>query len=228
MKEAMPTSTFETVDDPSPEFTAFFPVSGLKTTKPQLPNQLCATDGATARLSPDSDEIQLRSSSGQLLFEYRATGSISRVFLPDGDLALATPQGRISLEARDGVYLESESSTEERSALHLTPEAIHLSSAELHGRAVRVHLKAEHASVIAERLDTAYESVRHVVGILETRARRIVESTQESFRQAEELQETKAGRVRWLVKGAFNLLGGYAQIKMDEDLSMDAEQIRLG
>jgi len=189
---------------------------------------LQALDGTSASRSENGHRLEMRSPEGQLLFAYDVRSGCAEVFLPKGDLSLSAPDGEIHLNARDGIHLKAGGDETDASEVSVDVHGVRLRGTELQARAKDGHLKLDRGSVVVGHLDTAYESVRQVAGLLETQARRIVESTKESFRHAEELQETKAGRVRWLVKGAFNLMGGYAQLKMDEDLSIDAEQIRLG
>jgi len=200
---------------------------------------LMSLDGTTARLDKSRSRIQIRSAEDALLFEYDARQSRCRVFIPEGDLDLVAAKGHIRLEARDGVSVQSEAAIKMESDTSVTlasgdssnslnPEAVELKAEQINAAAARGRVEVNEASVAIARLDAAYESVRQTVGLLETHARRLVEVTHESFRQAEDLSEQKAGRVRWLVDGAFSLLGGHARVRMDEDIDMDAEQIRLG
>lgn len=66
------------------------------------------------------------------------------------------------------------------------------------------------------------------VGKLEVRAARLVERVFEAYREVDELLQTRAGRVRTLVRGALDLLSGSTNIVSEEDTSIDGKRVLLG
>ena len=65
-------------------------------------------------------------------------------------------------------------------------------------------------------------------GVVETRAGRIIESAKNVYREVSELAQMRAGRVRWIAKETFHLLGRTAIIKAEEDVKVKGAKIHLG
>lgn len=66
------------------------------------------------------------------------------------------------------------------------------------------------------------------VSKLEIRAGRLVERVFEAYREVDTLMQTRAGRVRTLVRGAMDLLSGSTTIASEEDTSIDGKRVLLG
>ena len=62
----------------------------------------------------------------------------------------------------------------------------------------------------------------------ETKFDSFVEHIGNAFRYVRELQQTKAGRLRSLVKGAIQLKGGRMTMLAQKDVHIDGERINLG
>ena len=63
---------------------------------------------------------------------------------------------------------------------------------------------------------------------METLARTVVEKTCNLYRNVEELLEIRAGRVRSLVNGTYQLKARDAVVRAERDIDLDGEKIRLG
>jgi hypothetical protein len=66
------------------------------------------------------------------------------------------------------------------------------------------------------------------VGKLEVTAARLVERVFEAYRDVDSLLQTRAGRMRTLVRGALDLLSGSTNIVSEEDTSIDGKRVLLG
>ena len=58
-------------------------------------------------------------------------------------------------------------------------------------------------------------------------ARRIVERAKATYRDAEDLAQTRAGRVRTVVETTFHVLAGTAIVKAEEDVKLKGKKIHL-
>ena len=64
-----------------------------------------ARDGASARLerTADAESLTVRDREGRLLFQYDSASGRGVLVMPEGDLCLAAPRGRIELVAAGGI-----------------------------------------------------------------------------------------------------------------------------
>ena len=84
-------------------------------------------------------------------------------------------------------------------------------------------LAADTGRVVIRGLEASIE-----VSKLEVRAARIVERAAEVYRDVDTLLQTRAGRVRTLVRGAMELLSGSTRIASEDDTSIDGKRVLLG
>lgn len=134
----------------------------------------------------------------------------------EGDLTLEAPAGRVTIVARDGVVLRSGES------------AVTVADAGIDARAARAELGAGEARLVARSLTTVAESARHVAGVVEVEATRVVERVKNAYREVEELAQTRAGRVRVVARAAMHLMSGRAVIRAEQDVKVKGEKIHLG
>jgi hypothetical protein len=190
----------------------------LGPTEPKDPRPVVESPSG-ARAAVEGEALVVRDAAGRVLFEHGPSGAAVHV---QRDLALAV-DGKLRLEASDGVELAC---GEER--LALAPKQTALSSARLSVTAGDASLQAARASVVAAALETVAESARGTFGRLEVKAARIVERAHETYREATEAAHSRAGRMRVIADGAYQLFAGRARLRADEELALDGEQIRLG
>jgi hypothetical protein len=84
-------------------------------------------------------------------------------------------------------------------------------------------LAADQGRVVIRAAEASIEVSR-----LEVRATRIIERAAEVYREVDTLMQTRAGRLRTLVAGAFSLLAGSTHIASEEDTAIDGKRILLG
>lgn len=152
--------------------------------------------------------------AGRLIFEHDgATGR--SVLHATGDLEIRADAGRIELSARDGVRIAGEDvAIEGRASVTATAPV------------GRVELRE--GELRAETVSTVVQVARHTAGLIETRATRVIARAQEVYREIESLSQTRAGRVRMLVRETFHLMGKRALIKAEDDVKIKAERVHLG
>jgi hypothetical protein len=79
----------------------------------------------------------------------------------------------------------------------------------------------------SERLETAVTKARHLVGVVEVRAERILEQAKNVYREVEELSQLRAARVRTVATGTFSVLSKRATVKAEADLALMGDKIHL-
>ena len=150
--------------------------------------------------------VEVRAPDGALVVEYLPERGSCRIHAravelrAEADLSLSAGR-RVKIEAEQGVELRSGEST--------------------------VAIEPARVGVVAERVETQARRLVQTVGELETNARQIVERARESFREVEELAQTKAGRLRLVAKDTLRALGRQAVIKAREDMKLRGKHIYL-
>lgn len=196
-------------------------------------------DGATARR--EGDGLVLADRAGRVLVRYE-NGS-AEIAAPDGDLTLAAPRGRVVLRSGLDVEVEAARDIHSQAGRALTLAAgespgsprlaLGTEGATLKARDVRVeaqnsHLVTGRATVLAHQLGTtAHEWALHVERY-ELTATRLVETTRDAFREASELAQTRAGRMRTFVAGLFSVSAKRASLTAKEETKIDGKKVLLG
>ncbi|MCC7537200.1 MAG: DUF3540 domain-containing protein [Deltaproteobacteria bacterium] len=120
------------------------------------------------------------------------------VFSAPGDLELVAPRGTVRLAAR-----------------------------EVEVTAARSRWQSDRMEVVARTLSTVAERSTAVIGILDTRATRILEKARVAYREVEDLAQTRAGRIRQIAESTWQVLGKRALVKAEEDVKIQGEKIHL-
>lgn len=168
----------------------------------------------------------------------------------EGDLDLVAA-GRVRVRGGLGVEVESElgvslsaprpAENEEKSPENLqaksevlasrvdvTPSGVRAQGPVLDTRARRATLAADDAGVVLKKLTSAIERATHAVGVLETRAGRIVERAKSTYRDVRDLAQTRAGRIRWVADATVHVMGKRVSARAEEEVSLQGEKIYLG
>lgn len=203
------------------------------------------TQGAVAKCHNKNghETLSIEDESGHLLFEYDATENKSKLYAAQGDLSLVALQGDIELVSGKNIHCKSlgglimESATaaqlrvaseDESSAISLSDKGMLLSSKNMGFRAKSADLKIEHSQYEGKTLKTVLERSKAIVGKIETAATRIIERATNVYRHVEELQQTRANRVRTLVEDTYQLNSETCYIKSEKHVNIDGEKIHLG
>lgn len=164
--------------------------------------------------APTDGLVAVRDRAGRLLFEHDHESGKSVVHAPAGDLELRADHGSVSVVARDAVAVRGDRS------IDLATPALTATAARAEGFFGDVRL-------VARSLRSAVEVVRHTAGVLEVEAQRIVERAKSTYRDVEDLAQTRAGRMRSVVATSFHVLSKKTIIKADEDLKLKGNKIHL-
>ncbi len=195
-------------------------------------------EGASARIVEQAGEerIQVRDAEERVLFEYCPETRCGTLTMPLGDLRLSAPEGDIDLVAGktlrcrgEAVHLASGMSEEnQRSKLSLEHDSMALRSASLSMAVDRATVAAGETQVCGARLVVTMDQARMVYRKLETVAERIVQRARDLYAHVEDLQQTRAGRLRTLVAGALHLKSGHASVTAEEEVKINGQEIHLG
>jgi hypothetical protein len=164
-------------------------------------------DGAEARV--EGHTLTVRAPGGEVIFTWSHGVATARA-------------AELSIEATDVVKIAAPNVE-----LAAGDQTISLNERGLTVKLDEARVMAKDTIFAAERIETIAEKARHVVGVVEVRATRIVEHAKDVYREATGLSQTRAERIRTVAKGAFQLLANRATIKAEDDLSLMGEKIHL-
>jgi hypothetical protein len=127
--------------------------------------------------------------------------------VPEGDLDLRSEKGSICLEAAKNIKLNSPQFT-----LETTKGEFNIADASYQGL----------------RLGASIAQSKVFIGKLNTTVGRLIEKAKNVYRQVDNLNQLKAGRMRTLIKGSYHLKGESINQKADKDVRIDGNKINLG
>ena len=184
-------------------------------------------DGARAELREGA--LELRDRAGRLLVRYAA--GCAEISVPEGDLTLAAPGGRVVLRSGLDVCIEAE-----RDVTHSAGRRLELRAAgelrvrgdELDVAARTSRLVSANATVLARAIATTAEHMVLGVGRYELVAERIVERARNTVRDVAELAQSRVGRLRTIVRDVYSLRSRKAELVSEEETSIDGRRVLLG
>ena len=183
------------------------------------------------------DAIELRNAEGRLLVRYE--NGTAEIAAPAGDLIFSAPAGRVVMRAGTDVTIEAARDITQQAARKVetlsgtTNWSITNDGAKLRADNVELSAKTSQvvtgaATVVAQHILTTAHSIATSVDKYELSAKRLVEKTQDVFREAVDLAETKVGRARTLVRGAFSLRARRTLLVSKEETKVDGKKVLLG
>lgn len=212
----------------------------------RAPRQVLSREGGSATVveHAEGERIEVRGPDRALLFEYDPGNGAARLHLPEGDVAVSAPNGDLNLSAGGAVRLTGRSidlaaSSFVRVFVHDAAARI-LNSIRLGRRGARIRakrasldaeraeLEVERTRVTGERLDTHVSLIRTTAERIETVAESVTQRFGALCRRVTGLLETRAGRLRMLVSGAWHGRAERADLRTRETFKVDGDQIHLG
>lgn len=209
----------------------------------EAPARLDAPDGAHARLA--GDRLEVFDPQGRLLVRYR-DGALE-LSPASGDLRLSAPNGKVRIEAgvdveiaaaRDALVAGGRaaelSAGPASSESELTPRArVDAHGAKLTGptvevRAQRLRAWSAKAELVATAIRASATTVETTARRLDTTAEKVSVRAKELRQEVAGLLESRAARVRQLVRGAFSLHTKTVHMKSEEDTAIDGRRVLLG
>ena len=165
--------------------------------------------GDTVLLSVSEDPM----SSYILAILLRPSGNHSLLSIPGG-ATLKTTQGHLVIQA-EAVSIHGQQ------ALNLDTSALNVRALETEVRISRLRSWFEQAQTFVDALKLVAKSTTTTV------ERRILKAT-ESFKWVEQVDETRAGRVRMDIAGRFQMQSRHTSIKSEGLVAIDGKKINLG
>lgn len=187
---------------------------------PQPTQEIALADGAVVNVHGGA-VAEVRDAAGRLLIRYE--NGRAEVVAAAGDLVLAAPGGRVVLRAATDVVLEAERDLTQRAGHRLDVAARRLTV-----EADETRLSTAQATVVAERILTTARVLAHNVERFEVSATKLLEKTRETYREASDLLQTRAGRLRTVVEDTFSLHARRTTIVSKDETSIDGKKVLLG
>lgn len=143
----------------------------------------------------------------------RATPAQATLTLP-GDVALHTSQGQLSVRAE-----QLELSARQRVAV---------AGAQVEVAGVRGDVCFQQLNTSAQQVTARFGSVTSIAHSITSTVGRLVQKARDSFRWTENLEETRAGRVRFQIRDRFHLKAKHTTMLAEGQVKIDGEKIDLG
>ncbi len=210
------------------------------------PRRVTGRQGGSATLVEDErgERIEVRGSDDELLFEYDPERRSARLRLPEGNLDIVAPGGDVTLAAGRTVRLHGESvelaatssvrvfvhdlASQVLSALRLGRRSSRLTSERVRVDAERADLRMDETRLEGERLECDVSKVRTTARDVETVAERVSQRVGTLYQEVTGLLQTRAGRLRMLVAGAWHGRAKRADLRTRDTFKVDGEKIHLG
>jgi hypothetical protein len=192
-------------------------------------------DGGSAALVDGA--LEVRDPAGVLRIRY--DGEVAEVAAPR-DLKLTAPRGQVRIEAatdvvvtagRDVTHAASRSlelSAALAQKVVLDPQRTRVTAGRLEVCAQHSHLATGAATVVARKLHTVADELVQKADRYEVVATQVVEKARSVLREVSGLYESRLGRVRSLVQGAFSLRSQRTVMVSKQDTTIDGERVLLG
>ena len=233
----VPSSGDEVLTTTDDDGTAW--IIGVVRDTPAL-DALLADEADVAVAEPEKRSVHDR--EGRLLFEYDPVTHRAVLHVPDGDLVLCVPAGKLDLEARDGVSIRSpepvtlESARRVRleaaagaqaASVEVEPGEVSVLGSLIRAAGRRAELVVTEARLRAEELESRTRRSKIVAEVIDTRAGRIVERARDSYREVERLAQVRAGRLRFAAEKAAQIVGDQLLLKARQTAKIKGERIHL-
>jgi hypothetical protein len=179
--------------------------------------------GGTVSVKGPAAEI--RDPEGRVLVRY--SGGVAEISAPDGDLRLSAPNGRVVVSSGQEVSFQV-GEARETPQLRIGTAAVEVDSERIDVKSQVGRLVADQASILAHRITTTATVVTQNVERLELTATQIVERARDTFRDVQDLAQTRAGRVRTLVQDLYSLYSKRTALQSTEETSVDGSKVLLG
>jgi hypothetical protein len=200
------------------------------------PASIALPGGATAAV--EGEGLALRDPEGHLLIRYEPGKAVLAV--PEGDLELCAPNGRIVIKSGLDVRVEAARDVEQRAGRKVTlgsgddPQVrVERKTVSVRSERVEVESKAARAVVgqvalIARSVATTANEIAQNVDRYELTADRIVEKSRDVFRDVADLCQSRVGRARMLVSDVYSVFSRRAVMVSEDETSIDGKKILLG
>lgn len=209
-------------------------------------DRLTMSNGAVAEVEDVNgcERLTLRAGNGEVILEYDDTTGTTRLNTRAGRLDVLAEGGDIGLRAAGELRLEGEtvslhgrrqfqagiadSQGRMCSGMQVTPERLGLTTTLLSVCAARGEIALNRVRYVGDNVLGKVGELRLYARSLTTVAESLVERTGTAYRCTRDLLETRAGRLRTVVAGGYNLMVRRASLKATRAFRIDGERIDLG
>ncbi|MEE9429804.1 MAG: DUF3540 domain-containing protein [Melioribacteraceae bacterium] len=210
-------------------------------------NLLKMEDGTIAKIEKELnvEKLQLKSKTGELIFEYNTQSGQRRVNIASGDLDFVTAKGNINFISEGKINFISKQSVElqsgneirlhttnaigeELSAISLKHKKMKLNSSDIDINSKRSKIQIDKTKYFGNQFDGRIKNVKLIVSKIESIANTVIQKAENIYSSVKGLSQLKTGRMRTIVESAYNLKGKKIFIKSEEDFKVKAEKIHLG
>ncbi len=169
--------------------------------------------GASATV--EGDRLVVRDPGGAIVVVYDAATGSATIAAPAGDLRLAAPCGKVVVEAGTDLELSSRATTRIRAV-------------ELDSDADVTRFRSKAIDVATGVMQATAQTVVLGVGRWNMTADRVLERANDVYRTVQGVIETRAGRLRSLVRETTQVRSGATSITSKEDTFIDGRRVLLG
>ncbi len=185
--------------------------------------------------------VELRDPDGRLLVRYR--DGAAEIAAPSGDLILDAPTGRVVLRSGVDVSIEAARDVVQRAGrsvaigtggiadapqLEMSPRDVAVRSERVRVEAASSRADIGEVTTIARAIATRATTIAVTAERYELSAGRLVEKARDAFRDVTDLAQSRLGRVRTIVAGAYSQRAQRTVIVSTDDTSIDGRKIHLG
>jgi phage baseplate assembly protein gpV len=204
---------------------------------PAVTGAMTLPDGGSIAL--DGTAVELRDAAGRLLVRY-ADGS-AEIAAPTGDLVLDAPSGRVVLRSGLDVSVEAARDVVHRAgrsmalgvataepAIAISPRSVDVRSERVSVAAKQSEARVDEVTTVARAIATRTSTLAITAERYELSATKLVEKARDAFRDVTDLAQSRIGRVRTIVAGAYSQRAQRTVIVSKDDTSIDGRKIHLG
>ena len=148
-----------------------------------------------------------KAGSRHYVIEQDAEGGEVTLTVPQGDLNFRSDKGSINILAAKGVSINS---------------------GEFSLDSAKGNIKITEAIYQGMKLGATVERTKMLLGKVTTTAGRIIEKAKNVYRQVDNLNQIKAGRMKTVIKSSYHLKSERIVEKAEKEVSIDGEKINLG
>ncbi|MFT6285071.1 MAG: hypothetical protein ACI84K_001535 [Pseudohongiellaceae bacterium] len=222
-------------------------ILSLPTANSSSNEKLVLNNGVTASVAKTSktEQIELRTDEGELIFQYDATTKKSRVNIASGDLEFISEKGSIVFSSAQNIRFFSQQSInmtslngiqmmtsdlygKMRSSIELTTHKLGLKSSFFSITALRGNVDISETTFTGQTMVSTINHVKLTAKKLTTLAQDVVAKAKSYHQIVDGLCQFKAGRMRTLIDNSYHLKAKKAFMKADSDLKVNAKKINIG
>lgn len=205
----------------------------------QSSEALFLADGSHAVMHDNG--LEIRDRRGRLLVRY-ADGAAT-IEVPEGDLTLAAPNGRVEIRSAEDIVFTAERDVRQHAGrqvalsagrpdrepeLRVAPESLEIQAKHARIAADHHEVIADRTEIVARALSTSAEEIIETADRVERTAHRLIERARDAFRDVAELCQSRVGRMRTVVRDAYSLSSQRTTMTSKDDTSIDGKRILLG